>query len=173
MPQYLHRYGCTQEELAGRLKIDRSTVANLIRLLELPAAVQDAVRSGAVSQGHARALLPLGDEQVQREYCDRIQRDGLSVRARPRTWCPNSSRPKTVRRTAASDTVARRPKARTRSSQLAALEQELRTALGTKVDVRTTAAGRGKIVIHFTGPDEFERSASTSLVPAFAARQGS
>ena len=44
---YLDQYGCTQEELAGRLQIDRSTIANLIRLLELPAGVKDAVRSGA------------------------------------------------------------------------------------------------------------------------------
>ena len=61
--QYLERYNCTQEELAGRLKIDRSTIANLIRLLELPEAIQQSIRSGALSQGHARALLPLGDER--------------------------------------------------------------------------------------------------------------
>ena len=63
--QYLERYGCTQEELAGRLKIDRSTIANLIRLLELPEAIQQAIRTGTLSQGHARALLPLGDEREQ------------------------------------------------------------------------------------------------------------
>ena len=61
--KYLDQYGCTQEELAGRLKLDRSTIANLIRLLELPEAVQDAIRRGKITQGHARALLPLGDEQ--------------------------------------------------------------------------------------------------------------
>ncbi len=63
--RYLDEYGGTQEELAGRLKLDRSTIANLIRLLELPAAVQDALRRGKITPGHARALLPLGDEREQ------------------------------------------------------------------------------------------------------------
>ncbi len=53
--QYLATYSCTQEELAARLSIDRSTVANLIRLLDLPEAVQQSLRSGAISAGHARA----------------------------------------------------------------------------------------------------------------------
>src|SRR5271168_1675966 len=54
--QYLARYGGTQEELAGRLGLDRSTVSNLIRLLELPEPVIDSVRTNQISQGHARAL---------------------------------------------------------------------------------------------------------------------
>ena len=58
--RYLQEYGCTQEELAGRVNIDRSTVANLIRLLELPEEVKALVAAGEISQGHARALLPLG-----------------------------------------------------------------------------------------------------------------
>ena len=78
--QYLDQYGCTQEELAGRLKLDRSTIANLIRLLELPEPVQEAIRRGKITQGHARALLPLGDEREQIEFCGRIQREGLNVR---------------------------------------------------------------------------------------------
>ena len=65
---------------AGRLKLDRSTIANLIRLLELPAPVQDALRRAEITQGHARALLPLGDEREQIEFCRRIQREGLNVR---------------------------------------------------------------------------------------------
>ncbi len=52
--RYLDQYGGTQEELAGRLKLDRSTIANLIRLLELPGAVQDALRRGKITPGHAR-----------------------------------------------------------------------------------------------------------------------
>ena len=78
--RYLEQYGCTQEELAGRLKLDRSTIANLIRLLELPEPVQEAIRQGKISQGHARALLPLGDEREQFAFCERIQKEGLNVR---------------------------------------------------------------------------------------------
>ncbi|HET6884188.1 MAG TPA: ParB/RepB/Spo0J family partition protein, partial [Pirellulales bacterium] len=58
--RYLQEYGCTQDELAGRLQLDRSTIANLIRLLELPEKVQQSLRSGEITSGHARALLPLG-----------------------------------------------------------------------------------------------------------------
>ena len=78
--QYLTAWQCTQEELAKRLSIDRSTVANLIRLLELPEAVQQKLRSGMISMGHARALLPLGDEHEQTRLTDRIVAEGLSVR---------------------------------------------------------------------------------------------
>jgi ParB family chromosome partitioning protein len=61
--RYIDQYQCTQEELASRIQFDRSTIANLIRLLELPAEVKRMVQDGDISQGHARALLPLGDEQ--------------------------------------------------------------------------------------------------------------
>ena len=78
--RYLDQYGGTQEELAGRLKLDRSTIANLIRLLELPGPVQDALRRGKITPGHARALLPLGEEREQVAFCERIQKEGLNVR---------------------------------------------------------------------------------------------
>ena len=58
--RYLQHYSCTQEELAGRLKLDRSTIANLIRLLELPGVVQDAIRQGKITQGHAAGTTTFG-----------------------------------------------------------------------------------------------------------------
>ncbi len=79
--RYIDQYQCTQEELASRVQIDRSTVANLIRLLELPEDVKRMVQEGDISQGHARALLPLGDEQEQIDFARRIKKEGLSVRA--------------------------------------------------------------------------------------------
>ena len=78
--RYIDQYQCTQEELAARVQIDRSTVANLIRLLELPADVKRMVQQGDITQGHARALLPLGDEQEQIEFANRIKKEGMSVR---------------------------------------------------------------------------------------------
>ena len=75
--RYLEQHGCRQEELAQRLKIDRSTIANLMRLLELPEQVQDDLTRGAISAGHARALLPLGDADQQIAYSKRIQDEGL------------------------------------------------------------------------------------------------
>jgi ParB family chromosome partitioning protein len=156
--QYLDRYSCTQEELASRLNIDRSTIANLIRLLELPAVVQDAVRSGQITQGHARALLPLGDEREQISFCLRIQAEGLSVRATEQTVQDvihaADTGPLSVVEGAPKSAAG---KARSRNQNLTALEQEFRAALGTKVGIRQSAKGRGKIVIQFSSREEFER----------------
>lgn len=155
--RYLQSYGCTQEELAGRLQLDRSTIANLIRLLELPETVQQSLRSGEISPGHARALLPLGDEPEQVACCRRIVAEGLSVRA------VEGLVQETIRAADASPLSVvggEEPNAkssRSRGHHLTSLEQEFRTALGTKVDVRQNIKGRGRIIVHFSGPEEFER----------------
>jgi ParB family chromosome partitioning protein len=152
--RYLEQHQCTQEDLAGRLKIDRSTIANLMRLLELPEIVLDAVRRGDVSAGHARALLPLGDESQQIEFCEQVRAKGLSVRA-VESLVQEKVRQEDGPVMGVVGGDARRR--RTRNEQLASLEQELRMALGTKVDLQQTARGRGRVVIHFSNHDEFER----------------
>lgn len=155
--RYIHEYHCTQEELAARVQVDRSTVANLIRLLELPAEVKLMVQRNDISQGHARALLPLGDEQEQIDFARHIKKEGLSVRAteqgvQDRIRSADGDQLRIVDADGNS-----RPVSNPRSEQLAALEQELRTALGTKVDLSQTAKGRGKLTIHFKSHEEFER----------------
>src|SRR5271168_3133016 len=70
--EYLSRYGGTQEELAGRLGVDRSTISNLIRLLDLPHDVLHAVRMDEITQGHARALLGLPDPESRVDAYRRI-----------------------------------------------------------------------------------------------------
>ena len=153
--RYLDEHRCTQDDLAQRLKIDRSTIANLLRLLELPNSVLDSVRKGEVSAGHARALLPLGDEREQVAFAERIRSEGLSVRDVERL-VQEKVEELDAPIIPISDQV--QPKRRRSSSeQLAALERELRLALGTKVDIKQTARGAGRIVIHFANPDEFQR----------------
>ena len=151
--RYLDEHQSTQEDLAKRLKIDRSTIANLLRLLELPQQVQSELASGKITNGHARAILPLGDEHEQIAFSKRIQDEGLSVRDTERIVGEKLAlederlgiQPKPRR------------KSRTKSSHIASLEQRLRIALGTKVEIKQTGRGRGKIVIQFRGNDEFER----------------
>jgi ParB family transcriptional regulator, chromosome partitioning protein len=155
--RYLEQYGSTQEELAKRLGIDRSTIANLIRLLELPEAVQDAIRKGTITQGHARALLPLGDEHEQVAFCDRIQRESLNVR-QTETMVQEmidaaDAEPLNV---IGRDGKQRRPR-RAEDEQIVALEQEFRTALGLKVKITANGRGRGKLVVHFRNNEEFEQ----------------
>jgi ParB family chromosome partitioning protein len=173
--QYLERYQCTQEELATRLKIDRSTIANLIRLLELPEAVQEAVRASAISAGHARALLPLGEEREQIAVCERIRQEGLSVRA------VEELVQETVRHAdnesfaaVANENAPAKPatKRKARNGQLAALEQELRAALGAKVSLTQAGRGRGRIIIHFASHDEFERLRGQLTVGQVLAQTG-
>ncbi|MFM7291121.1 MAG: ParB/RepB/Spo0J family partition protein [Planctomycetia bacterium] len=174
--QYLAAWGGTQDELAKRLSIDRSTVANLIRLLELPASVQQRLRSGGISMGHARALLPLGDEEEQARLADRIAAEGLSVRVieaevaeilradeladadslgDEEEGLPAAARPAT----AGGAATRRKPgrPATKRSSQTVAVENDLRRALGVKVVVHANGKGAGRIVIPFANLDEFQR----------------
>lgn len=158
--RYLDQHRCTQEDLAQRLKIDRSTIANLMRLLELPEPILSAVRSGELSAGHARALLPLGDEREQIELARRIREEGMSVRA-----IENLVQELVRQEEGQDEAIAGRipAKAPRRSSQLTALEQELKLALGTKVDIKSNGKGKGKITIHFEDHDEFERLRATLL----------
>jgi ParB family chromosome partitioning protein len=173
--QYLATWGCTQEELAKRLSIDRSHVANLIRLLELPEGVQGRLRSGSISMGHARALLPLGDEAEQVRLADRVAAEGMSVRTlegeiqeilrRDDEGVADDdmevgdlgSEESAVERPAAP--AKRRPgrPATRRPSQVVAVENQLRRALGVKVVVHANGKGAGRIVIPFADLDEFQR----------------
>ncbi|MGI9178103.1 MAG: ParB/RepB/Spo0J family partition protein [Pirellulales bacterium] len=169
--QYLTTWSCTQEELAKRLSVDRSTVANLIRLLDLPAGVQQKLRAGAITMGHARALLPLGDEEAQVRLADRVAAEGLSVRVvegevqeiirRDEAGDLDDGGLETNAGAIAKPAMAPRRKpgrpATRRSSQVAAVEAQLRQALGVKVVVHANGKGAGRIVIPFADLDEFQR----------------
>jgi ParB family transcriptional regulator, chromosome partitioning protein len=156
--RYLEQYQCTQDELARRLNLDRSTIANLIRLLELPEGVQEALRRSEITQGHARALLPLGDEREQIEFCARITREGLNVRQTEslvqQMIDSADAEPLTILGMPNQMKKAERPQ----NEHLAELEQQFRAALGIKkVQITHNARGRGKMVVHFRNHEEFER----------------
>lgn len=70
----------TQDEMADRIGKSRSTVANTIRLLKLPAKVQHDIKVGILSQGHAKAIISVDDPELQMQLCDIVVRDGLNVR---------------------------------------------------------------------------------------------
>lgn len=143
---YLAETGLTQEEASKRLGLDRSTIANMIRLLELPEEVQGLVRHGMVAMGHARALLALEDGKRQVALAERVAREGLSVRQ--------------VERLVGAFTPSRRRRTpgRKKSAEVRSLEARLREALGTKVTVEEGAkAGTGRIVIEFYSHEDLER----------------
>ena len=152
--RYLDEHRCTQDDLARRLKIDRSTIANLMRLLELPGSILDGLRKGSITAGHARALLPLGDEHEQVAFAHRIETEGLSVRDVERFVAEQLGQDEP------DPEILPGPgskKKRTKSDQIASLEQEFKLALGVKVEIKANARGRGKLTIHFANHDEFDR----------------
>ncbi len=155
--KYLQDYNCTQEDLASRIHIDRSTIANLIRLLELPEQVKKLVVKGDISQGHARALLPLGDAERQIDYAYRIKAESMSVRATEQAVQDQLHASNEDLLSMPGAEASGTSKRATRSEQLAHLEQELKAALGTKAVLTQNAKGKGKVTIHFADADEFER----------------
>lgn len=152
--RYLEEYGVTQEELASRLSLDRSTISNFIRLLDLPEPVQQALREGRITQGHARALLSLDSDEEQIALCQQIEREGWSVRrveAEVQAWQKGETGHLKVVH------PNEPPSPRSGDEHLAQLEQEFRAALGLKVSLTHNGRGRGKLTIHFRNHEEFER----------------
>ena len=138
----LNEFGYTQEDVASAVGKDRVTIANLLRLLNLPGDIQDAVGRGAISVGHAKVLLSVEHETRQVALSQRAIRDGLSVRALEvlaGAWMP-----------------ARRRAARRDDPQLKSIEQALRTRLGTKVTLMTRKKG-GRVLIEYFSSEDLDR----------------
>jgi len=153
---YLQRYGGTQEELAGRLGIDRSTVSNLIRLLELPTQVQEAVITDQISQGHARALLPLADSDQQVAACRLVIDQHLSVRQTEALVATGEPTPARTRVRTDPGQAESTP-AGGKAPHVLELEQHLQQRFGTPVLIRVKGRERGQIVIEFNSQEEFDR----------------
>lgn len=154
--RYIDEHNCKQEDLARRLSIDRSTIANLMRLLELPQPILDLLACGELSAGHARALLPVGDEPVQIRTAEKIVEERWSVRA-TETFVTELLQSEEDEETGRKVVNATRQKRKPIPPQIEAMQQELRMIFGTKVEIKSSARQRGKITIHFSDGDEFER----------------
>jgi ParB family chromosome partitioning protein len=146
--RYLTEHQATQEELASRLKIDRSTIANLMRILELPDVIQEHVSHNRISAGHARAILPLGEEHEQMEFCSRIIAEGWSVREAERRVAEFINR---------QDGPKGKTKRKVGNPQVEMLETQAKRALGTAVQIKANGRGAGRMIIHFKTDAEFQR----------------
>jgi len=143
----IERFALTQDEAAARLGKKRSSVANLLRLLDLPQDIQDAVSRGTLTMGHARALLALPDRTQQRRLSARIQREDLSVRQTERLISDRLRRSRPTM-------TAPPPK----PPHLVDLEAKLREALATRVTIAKHHHDEGgRVVIDFYTFDDFQR----------------
>ena len=142
----LARFGWTQEELSQRVGKERSSIANALRLLRLPPPIQDDLRAGRLTMGHARALLALTIASEQLKLRDEILTHEWSVRATEDT----------VRSTTAGRPP--RPKQRRRSAEMTALEEALQRALMTRVKI-VGSDRQGRIEVAYADADELERLA--------------
>ena len=131
--------GLSQEEIATRVRKDRSTVANSLRLLQLPLAVQELVDAGTLSGGHARALVALGEGGRQEEMARRCVAGSWSVRELEHRLRPAAKRPE-----------------RTVDPETAAAADTLSLRLGTPVSIQRRRRG-GEIRIRFASEDELIR----------------
>jgi len=146
----IEHHGLTQEELAQRVGKDRSTIANAIRLLRLPDSIKEAVASGDLSMGHARALLGLTDDGDLRKAAEKVMREDLSVRQVEELV--QRLKGKRAQR-------ARRDEATT---QLRHLAERLQRKLGAKVDLKDRG-GSGSVEIRYASHAELDRIISAIL----------
>jgi len=143
--QLLSDFNCTHEELATKLGRSRPHLSNTMRLLTLPQAVQKRVALGIISAGHARALLGLSDAAEIEKLANRIVAENLSVRSVEEIIATGGSGKKSNKR-----------KTRKGNPELNEIAEELGDHLDTRVKIEGSA-GKGKIVIEYSGGEDLQR----------------
>ncbi|MFH2055608.1 MAG: ParB/RepB/Spo0J family partition protein [bacterium] len=142
----LEEFTLTQKELSQRVGKDRSSIANTLRLLNLPDEIRDLIRGGKLREGHARAILALGSQRDQLQLAQRIIEDDLSVR----TIEEIIYGPKRKKRGRSLKLKSPRP------IEVATAETELKRRLGTAVSIQR-GLKRGRITIEFYGDQDLTR----------------
>ncbi|HEY0071203.1 MAG TPA: ParB/RepB/Spo0J family partition protein [Chloroflexia bacterium] len=149
-----------QDEVADRVGKSRQAVANSLRLLRLPPAVLEALAAGTITEGHARALLQVPDADLQVQLAQRIASDGLNVRqveAIARRLAEQAAAEED-----APDDGAQEGRPDSLYDPIRDLEEQFRTALGTKVQLSRSRRG-GRLVIYFYSDEELERIYGTII----------
>jgi len=143
----MDEFNLNAQEVAARVGKDRATVANLVRILRLPTAVQEYLREGIITVGHAKAILTVKEPAAQTSLAQKVIDESLSVRA--------------LEAIVSREVVLEEPKKpragkRIEASQFPEIEERLRNALGTKVTIRRSKKG-GAVELHFFSDSELDR----------------
>jgi ParB family chromosome partitioning protein len=147
---YLARFQITHEQLAQRLGLARPTITNLVNLLDLPAEVQEAVRVGQLSTGHAKLLKGVEERERQVMLCKEIIARALSVHATEALI----KGPPAVEKPAAPEPQKNGIE---KTAHVSSIEDDLRQRLAARVDIRLKAKDKGVIVLAFETNEDFER----------------
>jgi ParB family transcriptional regulator, chromosome partitioning protein len=148
MDRLVKEHGYTQDTLAQRVGKDRSTIANALRLLRLPANVREKVVMGELSEGHARALLGAPDDKQLSDLAEKVVRGRLSVRQ-------TEALVRTAKDGKAAPGKGGAP-GKDKPANVRDLESRLTKRLGTKVEVREKD-GKGEIIVKYANWDELDR----------------
>lgn len=147
LSQMITKYGLTQEEVSKSVGKSRPYITNSLRLLKLPEDVRYLVAQGELTNGHARAIAGVKEEKKQITIANKIVREGLSVRETEALANKENESP---------EKKNLKPKSRAKNREVTDMEEELKTALGTKVAINY-GPRRGKIEIEYYSRDELER----------------
>ncbi len=153
--QLMQEYNLTQEMLSERLGKSRSSIANYLRLLNLPSEIQLGLRQDLISAGHARGLLAIGDLQTQLEVYQDIIADGLSVRD-VEEIVKNLSMPGEEENEQAPEN-GKSKGGPYPEEELQLAEKDLTYLYDSKVKLKVRSNGKGSIVIGFSSRDDLER----------------
>ncbi|HEY7426158.1 MAG TPA: ParB/RepB/Spo0J family partition protein [Gemmataceae bacterium] len=151
---YLTRYHMTHEQLAARLGLGRATITNLVALLELPAELQESVRVGQLSTGHAKVLKGVNDPARQVALGKEIIARGLSVHATEAYLKQFAAEEKARSEKESGGNGHAAPE---KTGHVQGIEDELRQKLGLRVEIRVKGKDKGQIVLAFESNDDFER----------------
>ena len=152
----LQIHGYTQEELSKKLGRDRSTIANMLRLLQLPSALKNDLETGRITSGHARSILSLPNEGAQLEMRQRLLRNSWSVRETERQVRMKLDYLSKFSQRDGNNNSDTSASSTDPKIQLQHLEDQLQRRLGTNVDIKFQN-GKGQIKIDYSSLDEFER----------------
>lgn len=143
----IQEFEMTQEQVAGRVSKSRSAVTNSLRLLKLDAEVRQMVIAGEISEGHARTLLGLPNEEMQKLLADRIIKEKLSVR----------DTEKLVKKLTTNTPKKQKTRDYQKEAILENLSEQLKVILGTKVSITEKGKSKGKIEIEYYSDEELNR----------------
>jgi ParB family chromosome partitioning protein len=153
-----HEFGLTQQQIAETVGKDRTTIANMLRLLQLPEAVRRLLQDGQLTMGHAKVLLGLEDPETIATLAREIVKDGLTVREIERRLREFDG-PRTGKRAGRPRSADRLP------PEVKRIADRLRRFLQTDVAISVGKNNRGTLTVHFYSPDDLERLLEVMRVP--------